>query len=317
MNAYDIIVSFLASIPLSGWILAILAVGIVYLLFLLFFTPSSEYVSNRLKEMEVFSSGSEREKQMQRSLTDRIVIMTREYIKQQLNKNNKNSNLSALQIKIVQSGLDTDPLMHLTHKFLYALGFGVLGLIANFTPLSDKLPMIPIFIGLAVLGFFVPDIRMNDAIKKRQLQLLRDLPDFLDLLASTQPASNNFEDALSRVCQKLSNEITKEFQTALDEINTGARTRKALDDLALRCNIEEMNRFVSSINHAQASGVGLEKTLKQQAYGMRKTKRQLAEIKAEKSKVLLVLPTIFLLVVCIILIAGPSILAMIDPASAM
>lgn len=312
----DFLVSLFASIPPLGWFLIVLAAIIMYLLFLLLYTPSSEYVGTRLKEMDAFSGGSERDKEMQRTFTDRLISSTKEYVKIQFDKNDQHSKLAPLQAKLIQAGSETDPLTHWTYKLLYALGIGSFTFILNFSPIAGTLPMFPIFLASTAFGFFIPDLQLSTAIKKRKMRLKASLPDFLDLLASTQPASNNFEDALARVCAKLHNEITKEFQQALDEINAGARTRKALTDLAFRCNLEEMNRFISAINHAQAFGVGLEKTLKQQALNMRKIKKQMAEIKARQSAILLILPTVFLLVTCMIMIAGPSLLAMIDPNAA-
>lgn len=308
----DFIFSALSSISMVGWVLIALLSLIIYLLFLIYFTPTSHYVRTRLKTMDIISTGTEKEKALQRSFTDRLVDEVKKYLQNKFEKDLKKGKYAPLALKLVQAGMDIDPVTHWTYKVLYCAGLATLGLVLGLSPLGETVPLPFLFIGAGALGFFLPDLQLKENIKKRQLKLKSSLPDFLDLLASTAPASNNFEDALLKVCSRVNNEISIEFKKALDEIHAGARTRKALSDMAIRCNVKEIDSLISSINQSMTLGVGLEKTLNQQALNMRKLKKQLAEIKANQASVLLILPSLFLLLVCLIMIAGPSVVSILS-----
>jgi hypothetical protein len=59
-------------------------------------------------------------------------------------------------------------------------------------------------------------------------------------------------------------------------------------------------------------GTGVEKTLLVQAEKIRKLKKVLAEIKARKASITLLLPSMFLLVTVMIMIAGPNVVQFMD-----
>lgn len=290
----------LGSLDFMGWMLIICLATFLALVGNMVFASKSALVHKRIENMNIFANGSLEEKVKQKSIIDRIKMMLEERISRFIIKNMKKGKLAPLKLKLKQADLDLDPIQHWTQKFMYAMGLSAVSLL---------LAKPAVFIGMAALGFFLPDININDKIKKRHHRLKSELPDFLDLLASTAPSSKNLEDAIKKVCERTEGEITREFIQALEEVNAGRQTRDALKDLAMRCGIAEIDTLVAQINQAEAFGTAVEKTLFVQAEKMRKLKKVMAEIKAKKASVLLLLPSLFLLFTCLIMIAGPSVLA--------
>jgi type IV secretory pathway ATPase VirB11/archaellum biosynthesis ATPase/Flp pilus assembly protein TadB len=112
----------------------------------------------------------------------------------------------------------------------------------------------------------VPFYKKKKVFNGKDWQLI----EFVELLSMVVPSCKNLEDALLRVCQVLNNEVTKEFQVALDEMNSGRRQRDALKDAAIRINMQEAKSLVSQINQAETFGVSVEKTLIDQGMKLRK-----------------------------------------------
>ena len=297
---------FLSSLSFLSWVLIGLCATFFTLVGNFLFTTKYEATHKRIEAMNIFTNGTEEEKLKQKNIIDRVKIMIDERVGRLIEKNIKSGKLAPLKLKLQQAHINMDPIQHWTQKFIYAMALSALSLVlAN--PMAT--------IGLGVLGFMLPDINVNDKIKKRHTRLKSELPDFLDLLASTAPSAKNLEDAIRKVCERMTGDISKEFKIVLEEINAGRPTRDSLKDMALRCGVEEIDTLISQINQAEAFGTGVEKTLFVQAEKMRKLKKLQAEIKARKASVLLLLPSMFLLITCLIMIAGPSVVALLEAGS--
>lgn len=290
----------LGAFDFQAWVLVVFLAIFFMLVGNLLFASKAGLVHKRVESLQVFTSGTEEEKMKQMSLFNRIKLMAEERVGRFVIKNMKAGKIAPLKLKLTQANMDMDPIQHWTQKFMYAMGLSAASLVL-------AKPMVTI--GLLALGFFLPDINLNDKIKKRHLRIKSELPDFLDLLSTTAPAAATLENAIKLVCQRTEGEITTEFKQVLEEINTGRRTKDALKDLAMRVGIEEIDTLVAQINQSEAFGTGVEKTLVLQAQKMRKLKKVLAEIKASKASVLLLLPSLFLLFTCLVMIAGPSVMA--------
>lgn len=293
----------LSTLGFQSWMLIFLFIGFFTIVGNIIFTSRAEIVHKRIEEMNIFSSGTDTDKIKQKPLHTRIQLMIQQYIEIFLEKNMKKGKLAPLKTKLKQANFDMDPIHQWTQKVMYSMGLSGLSLLLMNPTIT---------IVAAIVGFFLPDIRLSEAIKKRQYKLKSEIPDFLDLLAATAPSAKNLEDAIKKVCVRSSGEIVNEFVKTLDEVNAGRQMKDALKDMSIRCGVQEIDGLVSQINQAEAFGTGVEKTLVVQSERLRTLKKQLSEIKARKASVMLILPSLFLLVTCLILIAGPSIVAISD-----
>ncbi|QST02978.1 type II secretion system F family protein (plasmid) [Pontibacillus sp. ALD_SL1] len=294
-----------------AWFVVLVLSIFLFLVFSMLFTSRAAIIDKRIESMNIFSSGSDEEKIMQTSLWNRLYVMAEAYAVRVLTKHMTRGKLAPLELKLLQAKMDISPLQHWAKKIIYTLGLAALGLLLG--GVMGK-TMLLIIVG-AVAGFTLPDSEINNKIKKRQLIMKSELPDFLDLLSATAPSAKNLEDGIAKVCERSDGVITDEFTITLEEINAGSKTRDALKKMSKRCGLNEIDTLVSQINQAQDFGTGVEKTLIVQAEKMRTLKKQLAEIKARKASVLLLLPSMFLLITCLIMIVGPSVVALVDAGS--
>ncbi|MGC9335485.1 MAG: type II secretion system F family protein, partial [Anaerolineae bacterium] len=144
------------------------------------------------------------------------------------------------------------------------------------------------------LGFFLPVLWLRWRINDRKSQLLRALPDGLDMLNICVGAGLGFDAALSRVGEVWHTILADEFGRVVTEIRLGKTRREALLDLAARTEVMEIENFVATIVQADQLGVSIAKVLRTQAEQMRILRRQRAEEAARQATIKLLFPLVFL-----------------------
>jgi tight adherence protein C len=148
---------------------------------------------------------------------------------------------------------------------------------------------------VGVVGFYLPNFWLNMRISRRKMDILRALPDGLDMLNICVGAGLGFDAALSRVSERWQTPLADEFNRAVAEIRLGKTRRQALLDLAYRTGISEMENFVATIVQADQLGVSIAKVLRTQAEQMRIIRRQRAEELARQATIKLLFPLVFLI----------------------
>lgn len=163
--------------------------------------------------------------------------------------------------------------------------------------------------GGLVLGYYLPALQLKSQISKRQRNIIRDLPDALDLLTICVEAGLGFEPAMGKVYEKWENEISLAFGRVLQEIAIGKHRRQALRDMALNMEVPDVTSFTAAIIQADQLGVSIAKILRIQSDQMRVKRRQRAQEKAHQAPVKMMIPLVFLIFPSIwIVLLGPSII---------
>jgi tight adherence protein C len=146
------------------------------------------------------------------------------------------------------------------------------------------------------IGFFYPDIWLNDAVKERQKKISKHFPFFLELLVLSMRAGLNFTSALEHATNKLPDgPLRQELQHLVRDIRTGLSRRESLDLMAKRVAMPEVSNFVAAINQAEEVGGELGDLLFKQATQRRKERFLKAEEMAGKAPVKMLGPLILLL----------------------
>lgn len=172
-------------------------------------------------------------------------------------------------------------------------------------PLSSRLMYTAI--GLAV-GFVLPGVWLGQKMKQRKTNILRAMPDALDLLSISVEAGLGFDLALQRVSDKWENELSQEFRRVVSDTRLGMQRRDAMRMLADRCGVEELSNFVQAIVQAEQLGVSIGRILKVQSEQMRVRRRQRAQELAQQAPVKMLFPMVFLIFPSIlVVILGPAI----------
>ena len=164
-------------------------------------------------------------------------------------------------------------------------------------------------VGMALLGFFLPVVWLGSRIRRRQDEIVKTLPDALDLLTISVEAGLPFDGAMQRVAEKWDNELSRAFQRMLTEMRVGKSRREALRDMSDRMEVPDVTSFVAALIQADQLGISIAKVLRIQSEQMRIKRRQRAEEKAQQAPIKMLLPMTFLIFPTIlIVILGPALL---------
>jgi tight adherence protein C len=234
--------------------------------------------------------------ELSQPFTERVIYPILRQFGEMAAKNTPQNALQETTRKLELSGKAgwIDAPMFLASRFVAAAVLGVLTFaVCKFSileyPLSKSL--LYAMIGLAI-GFFFPQLWLNEQIKKRQLEIRKAMPDALDLLTICVEAGLGFDAAMSNVAEKWENELSLAFARAIREIQLGKVRREALKSMADRIDLSEMSSFVAAIIQSETLGVSMAKVLRIQAEQMRMRRRQYAEELAHQAPVKMLLPMV-------------------------
>jgi tight adherence protein C len=165
-------------------------------------------------------------------------------------------------------------------------------------------------IGLA-LGYLLPALWLRSTIQRRQDEVVKALPDALDLLTICIEAGLGFDAAMSKVAEKWDNELSRAFARAIQEIQLGKLRREALREMDHNLEVPDITSFVAAVIQADQLGVSMAKVMRIQSEQMRIRRRQRAEEKAHQAPVKMLFPLVFLIFPAIyIVLLGPAILVL-------
>lgn len=166
---------------------------------------------------------------------------------------------------------------------------------------------------MTVLGFFFPVIWLSTRISSRQSEVVKALPDALDLLTICVEAGLGFDAAVAKITEKWDNQLAMEFGRCLQEMHLGKLRREALRDMADRVDVTDVSTFVAAVIQADQLGVSMAKVLRIQSDQMRLRRRQRAEQKAHQAPIKMLFPMVFLIFPALfIVLLGPAVLTIME-----
>ena len=169
----------------------------------------------------------------------------------------------------------------------------------------------------APLGFFGFEQLSRRALLshalRRRIQLKRRFAAAIDLMALMMEVGSGFQEALS-VAAKESAEHPLGYELTLVErdIRHGKLTKDCLRDFAKRVQEDDINEIVASIVEGIELGTPLASIFRTQADQMRQKRSKWAEMAAQESQVLLVFPAMVIMVACLLTVAAPFVLSVLD-----
>jgi len=156
--------------------------------------------------------------------------------------------------------------------------------------------------GATFAGFYLPHLMLTSKITRRQKEILKAMPDALDLLTICVEAGLGFDAAMSKVSEKWDNELSLALSRTIREIQLGKVRRDALKDMSDRLGIPEMTSFVAAIIQSEQLGVSMARVLRIQSDQMRVRRRQRAEEEAHKAPIKMIIPMALLIFPSIMII---------------
>ena len=170
--------------------------------------------------------------------------------------------------------------------------------------------LIGIVLVLAAMGYYLPNLVLAFAIRRRQRVIFEDFPDALDLLTVCIEAGLGMDAAIVKVSEEIhikSPKLSEEFQLLTLELRAGMSRDDALKNLAMRTGVEELNVLVAMLIQAQRFGTSVGDSLRVHSENLRLKRRLRAEEAAGKIAVKLLFPLIFCIFPSLLLVLlGPA-----------
>lgn len=181
---------------------------------------------------------------------------------------------------------------------------------------TQRVPLANALLGVVVMstvGFFLPVVLLRRRVKRRKREILRALPNALDMLTIGVEAGLAFESAMLRVAEKWDNALTREFRRAVVEMRVGTARDVALERLAERTDVVDLRTFVGVLVQSTQLGVSIADVLHRQAATMREKRRQRAEELARQAGVKMAFPLVFFIFPSMfVVILGPALPPILD-----
>ncbi len=164
---------------------------------------------------------------------------------------------------------------------------------------------------LPLAAFFFPVRWVNDRVKMRAEEIVRELPHVVDMLALSTEAGLGFVAGIDRLVKnRKPTPLMQEFAKLLKEIGMGSSRQDALKNMLTRCDASELNQFVIVLVQASNLGVPISEVLKTQADRMRDARFQKAERLGATATQKMIFPMVFCIIpATIIIILGPLVLS--------
>lgn len=180
---------------------------------------------------------------------------------------------------------------------------------AIFLPLVFVLIMRnPLFLLLAIIGFYIPDMQLKAKIQKRQQDMLGNFATTVDLMALIIESGLDYMTAFERIIKIAKNKtlLEVEIEKTLNETKLGYSRREALERLAQRTGVQDIRSFVGLIVQSDELGTSLVELLRNFSIDLRFRRLNKAEKLAAQASTKMLIPMfIFIFPVVFVLMLAP------------
>ena len=116
---------------------------------------------------------------------------------------------------------------------------------------------------------------------------------------------------MQKITESMEGELVDEFRRMQRDVRMGMTRHRAMRLMAERCDVQDLNLFVTSVIQSERLGASMGDTLRIQADNMRDLRRQRARRKAMQAPVKMVFPLVFFIFpVMFVIVLLPSILSL-------
>ena len=287
-----------------------------------FMTPSAS--EDRLQEI-MFSPDAPmtlRELELRTSFYERTIKPISRSILQWFGKLAPQRNVEALQAKLDTAGNPRNLSLvdFLGLKLVVGMMMAILFVLFVIIVRPGSSLLMIVFAGLSsgLTGFMLPNYWIIKRIAARQHEILRALPDALDMMVICVDAGMGLSGAMQRICDNWDNALVEEFARVLTETKLGKNRPDALEAMAHRTGVKEMISFVMALTMAERLGASIAQVLHVQAEQMRIARRQRAEQLAREASIKMLFPLVFLIFPAMFaVILGPAVPQLLETFSSL
>jgi tight adherence protein C len=173
-----------------------------------------------------------------------------------------------------------------------------------------------ICVAVSALMFYLPDIIVWFAGKRRKDSIFLGLPDVLDLLVVCVEAGLGLDQAMRKVSEEMRKScrvLSDEFSLCNFQLQMGRARNEVLQDLGARTGVDDLRSLAAILIQADKFGSSIAQALRVQSDSMRTRRRQLAEEKAAKTAVKLIFPLVlFIFPAIFVVLVGPAAITIVN-----
>jgi tight adherence protein C len=162
------------------------------------------------------------------------------------------------------------------------------------------------------MGWTAPPFYVRFRVKSRQKQILRALPDALDMMVVCVEAGLALNQALLRVSEEIVNVsplMGEQLALVNLEIRAGTPREEALRNLGDRTGVPDIRSLVAMLIQTDRFGTSIATALRVHADTLRSKRRQRAEEAAAKTTIKLIFPLVFFVFPAMfVVILGPALI---------
>ena len=227
--------------------------------------------------------------------------------------------MSHMRRTLVKAGyrsIDT-PLIFFGTRLLLAIALPAMFAVLRTSalPMLTYMHTMVLFIFLAVVGFYAPNLWVKIRTQRRQRKIVEGFPDALDLMTVCVEAGLGLDAALNQVAEEISmnnRALSEELKLVNLELRAGQSRQNALRNLSLRTDLEDINNFTTLLIQTDNFGTSIGQALRVHSDTMRTKRHHRAEEKAAKLPVTLLFPLVFFIFPSMfVVILGPAVIQMI------
>lgn len=162
----------------------------------------------------------------------------------------------------------------------------------------------------AGVGFILPDFILSSKVKSKKEEILRVLPETVDLLSLCIGAGLDFMAAVKWITVKAHpNLMIEELKLVIEDTKVGISRLEALRNMSKRLDSPEVGSFVRSLIQAEKMGTSVEEAFKIISDDIRMRRSFRGKKEAQKTALKMLIPLIlFILPIILLIVAGPVLL---------
>ncbi len=221
-----------------------------------------------------------------------------------------------LKIQLSSAGFRADGLVPLFYglKFVLLLvGFSLGGGTLLWAKGFNRGTLIWV-VAICGLCFWLPDLVLGFLARRRQQAIFLALPDVLDMMVVCVEAGLGLDQAMRRVSEEMKQAypvLAAEYALTNFHLQMGRTRAECLHDLGQRTGVADLRALAAVLIQADKFGSSVAQALRVQSESMRTRRRQIAEEKAAKTAVKLLIPlVIFIFPGVFVVLVGPAAITM-------
>lgn len=178
-----------------------------------------------------------------------------------------------------------------------------------FNSLFVGIGFLPLAFVLGAIGLFLPDVHLNELIKKRRELVRIEMAFTLHRLVIHLEAGKTISQTLQHVTEQPGGAFFQELRAVVRDFSSGTEIQTALENLVARNpNIDELARFAELVMRSQEIGQPLSRPLKHMANLLQAKVESEVESRGMATSVKMVLPIGLLVLPAIgIVVMGPAV----------